>query len=272
LLAGTLQAAQIGFVALITHKLDTTISGLFSKPVTMLLPLLVPAILAAFTVYWVGVRLLERRPVHELALAPALTNLGIGAGSGVLLFALVFSAIAAGGSVTNESYTGFGKLPSAALIFMAGVVFEELIFRGVIFRIAEESLGTAPALVFSALLFGASHLGNSGVTAIGVLALFAGGITLGLAYCLSKNLWLPIGAHFGWNFTMGALFGTAVSGHEAQGVFRFGLSGPEWMTGGIFGPESSIYSILFFVLLAIVLGRFAWHRQNWAPSRLTPGR
>jgi membrane protease YdiL (CAAX protease family) len=267
LLAGTLQAAQIGFAALITHKLDTTISGLFSKPVAVLLPLLVPAILTAFAVYWLGVRLLEQRPVRELALAPALTNLSIGVGSGVLLFASVFGAIAAEGSVTYEGYAGFGKLQTAALTFTAGIVFEELIFRGVIFRIAEESLGTASALVLSALLFGASHLGNNGVTVIGALALFAGGITLSLTYCLSKNLWLPIGAHFGWNFTMGALFGTAVSGHEAQGVFRFGLSGPQWMTGGIFGPESSIYALLFLVLLAIVLGRFAWRSNNWASSR-----
>jgi uncharacterized protein len=267
LLAGILQAAQVGFVALITHNLHTTINGLFSKPVVVLLPLLLPAILTAFAVYWLGVHVLEKRPVHELALAPALANLGIGVGSGVLLFVSVFCAIAAGGSATYEAYAGLVKLPTAALIFMAGAVFEELIFRGVIFRIAEESLGTAPALVFSALLFCASHLGNRGVTVIGVLALFVGGIILGLAYCLSRNLWLPIGAHFGWNITMGALFGTAVSGHEAQGVFRFGLSGPEWITGGSFGPESSIYSILFFVLLAIVLGRVARRRLNWTSIR-----
>jgi uncharacterized protein len=142
-----------------------------------LLPFLVPAILTAFGVYWLGVRVLEQRHVPELAIAPAFTNLAIGVGSGVLLFALVFGAIAAEGSVAYEGYAGFQQLPTAAVIFMAGVVFEELIFRGVIFRIAEESLGTAPALVLSALLFGASHLGNNGVTVIGALALFAGGIT-----------------------------------------------------------------------------------------------
>jgi membrane protease YdiL (CAAX protease family) len=247
--------------------LGTRISGLFAKPVAVLLPLIVPAILAAFALYWLGVRLLERRPVHELALAPALINLSIGIGSGALLFAAVFGAIAAEGATTYEGYAGSGRVPAAALIFTAGVVFEELIFRGAIFRIAEESLGTAAGLVLSALLFGASHLGNKGVTVIGALALLAGGITLGLAYCQSRSLWLPIGAHLGWNFTMGALFGTAVSGHEAQGVFRFALSGPEWITGGIFGPESSINSILFLVLLAIVLGRLTRDRGNWISTR-----
>jgi CAAX protease family protein len=79
-----------------------------------------------------------------------------------------------------------------------------LIFRGAIFRIAEESLGTAAGLVLSALLFRTSHLGNKGVTVIGALALLTGGIILGLAYCHSRSFWLPIGAHLGWNFTMGA--------------------------------------------------------------------
>jgi hypothetical protein len=126
LLAGSLQAVRIGFAALITHKLDSTISGLFSKPVAVLLPFLVPAILTAFGVYWLGVRVLEQRHVPELALAPAFTNLAIGVGSGVLLFALVFGAIAAEGSVAYEGYAGFQQLPTAAVIFMAGVVFEEL--------------------------------------------------------------------------------------------------------------------------------------------------
>jgi membrane protease YdiL (CAAX protease family) len=194
-------------------------------------------------------------------------NLALGVASGFLLCALVFAALAADGSVTSAAFAGLDMVPAAALIFTAGVVFEELIFRGVILRVAEESLGTAPALMLSAMLFAASHLGNDGVTAIGVIAVFAGGITLGLTYVLSRNLWLPIGAHLGWNFALGAFFGTAVSGHEAHGAFRFVLSGPTWLSGGRFGPESSIYSMVFFVLLAIALWWHAARRSDWRSSQ-----
>jgi hypothetical protein len=124
LLAGIIQAAQIGLVALITRNLGTTISRLFAKPVAVLLPLIVPAILAAFALYWLGVRLLETAARPELALAPALINLSIGIGSGALLFAAVFGAIAAEGAATYEGYAGFWRVPAAALIFTAGVVFE----------------------------------------------------------------------------------------------------------------------------------------------------
>lgn len=267
LLSAGLQAAQICCVALITHRLNTTIGGLFSQPVSALLPLLLLAIAIAFAIYWVEVTFLERRPLRELRLASAPMNLLLGLGSGCLLFAFVFGALAVNGSVRYDRFAGFDGVPAAALLFTAGVVFEELIFRGAILRLAEESLGTALALLLSALLFSASHLGNQGVTAIGVIALFAGGLTLGLCYCLSRNLWLPIGAHFGWNFTMGALFGTAVSGHQAHGAFRFALFGPDWVSGGRFGPESSVYSMLFFIVLAIALGWLAVRRNDWTTRR-----
>jgi membrane protease YdiL (CAAX protease family) len=267
LLGAALQVAQICCVALITLRLNTTIGGLFLKPLSVLLPLLLPAIGVAVAIYWAGAHFLERRPLRELSPGLAATNLALGVASGFLLCALVFAALAADGSVTSAAFAGLDMVPAAALIFTAGVVFEELIFRGVILRVAEESLGTAPALMLSAMLFAASHLGNDGVTAIGVIAVFAGGITLGLTYVLSRNLWLPIGAHLGWNFALGAFFGTAVSGHEAHGAFRFVLSGPAWLSGGRFGPESSIYSMVFFVLLAIALWWHAARRSDWRSSQ-----
>jgi membrane protease YdiL (CAAX protease family) len=263
LLGAALQVAQICCGALVTLRLNTTISGLFLKPLSALLPLLLPAIGVALAIYWAGGHFLERRPLRELSLRLATTNLLLGVASGLLLCALVFAALAADGSVTSAAFASLDMVPAAALIFTAGVMFEELIFRGVILRIGEEALGTAPALMLSAMLFAASHLGNDGVTAVGAIALFAGGITLGLTYVLSRNLWLPIGAHFGWNFALGALFGTAVSGHEAHGAFTFVLSGPDWLTGGRFGPESSIYSLVFFVLLAIALWWHAARRSDW---------
>jgi hypothetical protein len=122
LLGGALQVTEFCCVALITHRLHTTVSGLFSMPISLVLPMLLPAIVVAFAIYWAGARFLERRSLRELPLGSALPNLALGVLSGFLLCAFVFAALAVQGSVTYETYAGFGRAPAAAMIFIAGVV------------------------------------------------------------------------------------------------------------------------------------------------------
>src|SRR5215469_4717747 len=264
LLAGIVQVTEFGCIALITYALETPVRDLFSKPLAALLPFVVPAILAAFAVYWLGVRIIEKRRVRELALDQAFSYFALGAGTGFLLFGSVFGTLWDKGYATYEGYLGLDELPSAALIFAANVVFEELVFRGAIFRIVEDSLGTTLALAVSALLFGLSHLANNGATLVSALSVaVAGGITFGLTYTLTKSLWLPMGIHFGWNFTQGAVFGSAVSGYEPRGALKFRLAGPSLVTGGAFGPEASVYTILFAIILAAGLCTLAYRRGRW---------
>lgn len=268
LFVGAIRSIQLGWVALITRALDTEVRGLFSLPVLTLLPWLLIAMVSAVVLYWIGVRLMERREVHELAFADAVRYLPLGAIGGFLLFATIICVLWAQGWATYEGYTGSQGITTAALIFAAGVTFEELIYRGAIFRILEETLGTTAALALSALLFGVSHLGNNAATLASALSIaVAGGITFGLTYTLTRSLWLPIGVHFGWNFTQGALFGAAVSGYQLHGAFRFSFSGPTWVTGGPFGPEASIYTTLFGILFAFGFGELARRRGLWTPVR-----
>jgi len=271
LLAGAIRSVQLGWIALIDHVFDTEVRGLFSKPVFALLPWLLGAIASAFLVYWIGVRLMERREVTELALAGVARYLPLGVIGGFALFGAIICVLWAQGWATYRGYRGSMGIPTAALIFAAGVTFEELTYRGAIFRIVEESLGTTVALALSALLFGLSHLGNSGATLASALSIaVTGGITFGLMYTLSRSLWLPIGIHFGWNLTQGALFGAAVSGYRLHGAFRFSLSGPTLVTGGAFGPEASNYTTAFGILFAFGLGELARRRGLWTPLNFRP--
>jgi len=43
---------------------------------------------------------------------------------------------------------------------------------------------------------------------------------LAAAYAWSRNLWLPIGIHFAWNFTEGGVFGAAVSANTRAAFSR----------------------------------------------------
>lgn len=206
------------------------------------LPLAVALGLALFVLY---TRQVEGRAVTELAPALAAMELGAGFLLGLLMFALVIGCIAALGSYHvighNDASIVFAALFGALLTG----VFEELLVRGVLFRIVEDSLGSYWALAVSAAFFGAAHLGNPHATLLaGAAITIEAGIMLAAAYMLTRHLWLPIGLHAGWNFTQGGIFGVAVSGTPPHGVLQSTLTGPVWLSGGEFGAESSVVAIV----------------------------
>lgn len=142
-------------------------------------------------------------------------------------------------------------------------IFEEILTRGIIFRIIEEKLGSYLALLISALIFGAMHLGNpnSSLTVAIGLAIQAG-LLLGAAYIYSRNLWFPIAIHFAWNFTQSGIFGAIVSGITLdKSLITTKIQGAEWFTGGQFGPEGSIQATIFCSIATILLLILS-HKQN----------
>ena len=70
---------------------------------------------------------------------------------------------------------------------------------------------------------------------------------------LPSRLWVPIGIHWAWNYTQGNIFGLAVSGSEAgENMLTTIVNGPDIITGGAFGPEASIISVILGTFLTIV--------------------
>jgi membrane protease YdiL (CAAX protease family) len=233
----------------------------------------VTAVVAVLVYRWV-VRRTEHRPVAELGGPGAGLALGRGALLGVALFGLVIVNIA---FVGGYEVRGWGSIPGAAglLGFMAAAaVTEELLFRGVLFRIVEERTGTGIALVLTGVLFGLAHLFNPHASLWGALAvgIEAGGL-LTAAYVATRRLWLPIGLHFGWNFAAGGVFGTEVSGNGTpQGLLDAVTSGPAALTGGGFGPEGSLYSVVFCVLGTAAFLWLARRRGTLVPRRKRAAR
>src|SRR5690606_34230113 len=98
-------------------------------------------------------------------------------------------------------------------------------------------------------------------------ALAAGGL-FAAAYAATRNLWLPIGLHFAWNYAGGGIFGTAVSGQDApKGLLDGVTSGPTLLSGGDFGPEGSMYTIGFGLLLTAAFLWVARRRGRLVPVR-----
>ncbi|HEY5338613.1 MAG TPA: CPBP family intramembrane glutamic endopeptidase, partial [Rhizomicrobium sp.] len=181
----------------------------------------------------------------------------------------VYAVLAAYGTA---SFKGFGTtdgLTVALAISVYSAVGEEIIFRGAVYRLLEEGCGTLVAIVLSGVLFGALHAFNPGATAVSTLAIaFEAGILLAAAYALTRSLWLPIGLHFGWNFTEGGIFGAAVSGGHMKGLLNVPLSGPALLTGGAFGPEASIVAVGICLTAAGVMLILAARRGEWKTMRL----
>jgi len=111
------------------------------------------------------------------------------------------------------------------------------------------------------------HAGNAGASWISTLAIaLEAGVLLGIAYAATRSLWLPIGVHFGWNFTEGGIFGAAVSGAHYQGLIGASLSGPTWLTGGAFGPEASLPALSVSLCASAALGWYVVRQMAWRPA------
>lgn len=217
------------------------------------LPALV-AIVVALVAYRLFVRWIERRRADELSFAKALPQLGVGVLLGAAMFATTALILWLLSCLQIDGTNSWSVLISAAIGSAIAGVTEEILFRGIIFRITEKSLGTWLALAISALLFGAIHLLNKNANLFAGLAIvLEAGIFLAAAYVWSRNLWFVMGAHFAWNFVEGGIFGVAVSGNQSDGLLRGHMSGPTLLSGGAFGAESSIIAISVCLVVAIVL-------------------
>src|SRR5260370_1859723 len=224
------------------------------------------AVLAALClgVYIAASKWIERRTPTELAVHRAPLELAAGTLLGLALFSSVMAILWLAGVYHPAGWGSYRQLPSGLLLAVLAGFLEELLFRGLLFRLCSTFLGTWGALLFTAALFGAAHAANHGATLSSSLAIaLEAGILLGAAYAATGRLWVPIGLHVGWNFTEGSLFGMTLSGNTmAPGLIRGSLTGPRILTGGEFGPEASIVAVIlcrasaiYFILRIITLNR-----------------
>jgi len=144
------------------------------------------------------------------------------------------------------------QLFSFTLFFLVAVS-EEIFFRGILFRMINRRWNLWAALVISALIFGGLHIFNDNATLWSSIAIaIEAGSLLGAAYAYSKNLWLPIGIHWIWNYTQGNILGFPVSGGDnVTSVITPEISGPQWLTGGSFGAEASVIAAVIGLLISL---------------------
>jgi hypothetical protein len=247
---------------------------------TALLGLLVPpglvggslALLAASLLAGWALLAWDGRPPGALGLvvdagAPAEAGRGLLLGMGAA--ALVVAGIALGGGVrwTREAGTlgGFalGGLGLLARLTLPAAA-EEVALRGYLLQAAALGFGRGPALVGTSVLFGLLHAANPEVGVQGMIGITAAGLLLGALVLRAGSLWWAVGAHLGWNWALAWPADLSVSGLDLGDTpgLEGRPTGPEWLSGGAFGPEASAVAVLVLGGLAAAVWWGRWVRPR----------
>jgi membrane protease YdiL (CAAX protease family) len=125
-----------------------------------------------------------------------------------------------------------------SVFLLPAAFYEELATRGYIFAVLRESVGWATALIVTSVGFGLLHLQNAGANFQSIGLVILAGFFLGGVLVATRSVYAAWMAHFAWNWTMAVLFHTAVSGLPLESPdYRYVDAGPDWATGGPWGPE-----------------------------------
>jgi len=211
----------------------------------------ITAIIGAFVMllaYYLHLKFFEKKSFSEFSIKnfhkEFPIGLMIGFGSmGMVVFILYILGYY--NFIGIKSFNEF--LPTIAFIFGAAVL-EEIIFRGLVFRLLENWKGPIIALLISSLIFQIPHFMNlhTGISPAILGVLF--GIVTGLMYAYTRGLWLPIAFHFAWNLVQ-PIFGTTLSGGNFTSLSEAELNGPELLIGSEFGLEVSLFSFGFLLII-----------------------
>ncbi len=224
---------------------------------------------------YIARRLLDRRSFLSLGLkwnAKAVRDLLFGFLLTGFMMGLIYLVDWVLGWLRFEGYawetgngTGFIRGVFLMLAIFIGVGWnEELISRGYWLQNIAEGLNLFWGVILSSIFFAMAHLLNPNVSGMAILGLVLAGMFLAYGYLRTRQLWLPIGLHVGWNFFEGVVFGFQVSGlSEMPRLIFQTVNGPELITGGAFGPEAGLVMMPVLALGAIVI---RWYTRGRAPA------
>jgi len=254
--------AALQFVALLVPGVGRVLVGDILLPWMML----ASAILATY----VMLRLVEKVPWSVAALDRAAASPQLllkGAALGGLTIGLASVALLGFHQLQIERSIPGSWWDAAArstAILLPAAFFEELFFRGYLFSLLRRRAGWKAALVVTSLVFGLVHGWNPGADAESILAVVVAGFFLGVILLATRSLYAAGAAHFVWNWVMAVAFHIQVSGLASPDPdYRTIETGPDWLTGGPWGPEGGIAAVAaMFVGIFYLYGRYL-RRMEW---------
>ena len=229
----------------------------------------------AFTVtasVFLARRYLDKRSIESLGLklsSRTLVDILVGILITLLQMSLIYLIMNWMGWITFEGFAWqfdpTGLVLKNTLLFLLIFILvawtEELLSRGYHLQTIASGLNLFWGAVISSAIFGLLHLGNPAANWMSTLGIFLAGLFFAYAYIRTRQLWLPIGMHLGWNFFEGVGFGFPVSGLDIYTLTRIQVHGPDLWTGGAFGPEAGLIVIPALIVGVVLIYFYSGRRS-----------
>jgi membrane protease YdiL (CAAX protease family) len=184
----------------------------------------------------------------------------LGAGSLFLAAALAAATRGLSWSLDPLRATSIGKtLVGSAVVFVFAASAEEVLFRGYPLQTLTRANFGWLGVLLTSLGFASVHLQNpNAVSGLTFLNTTLAGVLLAIGYLRTGSLWFPLGWHWSWNWTQGAVVGLPVSGieHLAPAPLLHAINaGPDWLTGGAYGIEGGAACTMALLISTLVVWR-----------------
>ncbi len=215
--------------------------------------------------YIILFKVYDKRQIHELSRVKFMSNAITGFMTGILLQTLFILVVYIAGSYSVAHVNPASTLIAPFAFALTAGFVAEIILIGIVFRLLEKQTGTITALIIFIVLFAVLHVNVKGATIISVGATaMQAGLMLPAAFVFSRNLWLPIFIHIGWDFAEPGIFGCInPSSSLTHGLLTSNMAGNSLLTGGETGPQDSLSSLLLCALLGSLFLLFAKRKNNF---------
>jgi CAAX protease family protein len=155
-----------------------------------------------------------------------------------------------------------------SLVLLPAALLEELVTRGYLFQTLREWGGAPVAIFVTSVGFGLLHLSNPGWTVLSISLVALAGVYLGVILLLTRSLYAVWMTHWAWNWVMAVLLHIEVSGNRIPSPdYKTIETGPDWLTGGPWGPEGGVPAGAAMLISLALLYRFGIPRKNDAEQR-----
>ena len=139
------------------------------------------------------------------------------------------------------------------IIFIFQALLEEILFRGYLMLFFSKVIGIKFTIILLSFLFTCIHLFNPNLDIIGLANVFLAGVTFSLIYYYTGNLWLVGAMHTLWNFILGFIVGSQISGIITYNsvFFSIPVENKDLISGGVFGFEASIVTTIVELTISL---------------------